>query len=172
MGRNPCPTLTVNRQPRWDINRARRGRHYWRWSRKDHRAPFSSVTNQSGTLFQASARASWVACRICKPAAGGERAWSPPPGSLLPYCFSGRHLLELMVDFATDRTKKLVEFVFDWRPVGRALVLELVNPHLRVRDLLLELPNQRKNFFLLLGSESIRRPLHSFQLRFPCRYLC
>jgi hypothetical protein len=36
------------------------------------------------------------------------------PGSLLPYCFSGRHLLELMVDFATDRTKKLVEFVFDW----------------------------------------------------------
>jgi hypothetical protein len=46
------------------------------------------------------------------PSPGRERP--PLPGWLLPYCFSGRHLLELMVDFATDRTKKLVEFVFDW----------------------------------------------------------
>ena len=134
-------------------------------------AHFSSATNQAGDLFRASARTSWVACHVSKPAAGGG-AKHHPPSSLLPYRFSGRHFLELMVDFATDRTKKLVEFVSDWRPVGRALILELIHPHLSVHDLLLELPNQRENFFLLFGSESIRRLLHSFQLRLPGRHLC
>jgi hypothetical protein len=42
--------------------------------------------------------------------AGGTGA---PPGSFLPERFSGRHFLELMGDFAPNRSKKLVEFVFD-----------------------------------------------------------
>jgi hypothetical protein len=43
--------------------------------------------------------------------AGGVQPRHPPPGSLLPQRFSGRHFLELMVDFATNRSEKLVKFV-------------------------------------------------------------
>jgi len=69
-----------------------------------------SATNQMGTHFRASVHAMWVTCHISK-LAGGVQPRHPPAGSLLPQRFSGRRLLELMVDFATNRSEKLVKFV-------------------------------------------------------------
>ena len=77
---------------------------------KDHQARYYSAADRTGTQFRASAHVMWVTCRISK-LAGGVQPRHPPASSLLPQRFSGRHFLELMVDFATNRSEKFVKFV-------------------------------------------------------------
>jgi hypothetical protein len=53
------------------------------------------------------------------------------------------------VHAAADRPKKVIQFVFQRRPVGRALRFQLIDARLSGNDLLIQLTDERQYFFFL-----------------------